>query len=96
MRFCIGKERFRVPTGLIIYASRNQYNHWDDKKPHKITRAVFGALDHAFQDNPFADLVFDLGNPTINIYANEVLHLALGWHSYEIYLAEMKELLSAP
>src|SRR5262249_41111169 len=28
--FCIGKECHGIPTGLIIYAGRNQYNHWDE------------------------------------------------------------------
>jgi len=94
LRFCIGRERHGVPTGLIVYAGRNQYAHWDEKEPHKATRRVFSALDRSFNDNPFSDLAFDLGNPTINIYAGEVLLTALGWTTYDTYLAEMKELLS--
>jgi hypothetical protein len=93
LRFCTGRERYGVPTGLIVYAGRNQYAHWDEKEPHKATRRVFSALDHSFSDNPFSDLAFDLGNPTINIYAGEVLLTALGWTTYDTYLAEMKELL---
>ena len=63
------------------------------KEPDKATRRVFSALDRSFSDNPFSDLAFDLGNPTINIYAGEVLLTALGWTTYDTYLAEMKELL---
>jgi hypothetical protein len=92
-RFCIGKERFGIPCGLIVYAGRNQFSHWDEKKPNKVTRAVFDALSDAFQDNPFSDLAFDLGNPTINIYASEILLTALGWNTYDRYLAGMTDAL---
>jgi hypothetical protein len=93
-RFCIGKERHGVPTGLIVYAARNQYAHWDDEQLHDDTRAIFAALDASFQDKPLCDLAFDLDNLATNIYASEVIHLALGWRTYDIYLAEMKELLA--
>ena len=91
---CIGKERHGVPTGLIIYAGRNQYAHWDAERLYEINEWVFEKLYDAFSDNPLSDLTFDLRNPTINIYAGELLLVALGWYSYEIYLAEMKQLLS--
>jgi hypothetical protein len=93
IRFCIGKELHGVPSGLIVYAARNQYNHWDEQ-PHEVTKNVFDALSAAFYSNMLADLAFDLSNPTINVYANEVLLVALGWKSYDTYLAEMNSLLS--
>lgn len=92
--FCIGEEQHGIPTGLIVYAARNQYIHWDDEVPHDVTNNVFRALSHAFYDNMLLDLTFDLSNPTINVYANEVLLVALGWTSYDKYLVEMKSLLS--
>lgn len=88
--FCIGREYYGIPVGLIIYASRNQYSHWDDEEPHEVTRNVFDALSAAFQNNMLADLAFELSNPAINIYANEVLLTAMKWMSYDIYLHEMK------
>jgi len=91
--FCIGEERHGVPTGLIIYAGRNQYAHWDEESLKPVSEAVFAGLNDAFYDHPFADLAFDLGNPTIPIYAREILVTALGWTTYERYLAEMKRLL---
>jgi hypothetical protein len=91
--FCIGVERHGVPLGLIIYAGRNQYAHWGDDEAHEVTTAIFAALNWAFRDNMWADLAFDLGNPTINIYAGEVLLTALGWRSYDTYLVQMKQLL---
>lgn len=83
-----------APTGLIIYAGRNQYAHWDAERLYEINEWVFEKLYDAFSDNPLSDLTFDFRNPTINIYAGELLLVALGWYSYEIYLAEMKQLLS--
>ena len=94
-RFCIGKDRYGVPTGLIVYAGRNQYAHWDEEEHHPTNERVFEALNSAFADNMFADLAFELSNPSINIFASEVLLTALGWRSYEIYLTEMHELLGA-
>jgi hypothetical protein len=91
--FCIGKEKHGIPTGLIIYAGRNQYNHWDEERSHPTTRKIFTALSLAFLSNPLSDLAFDLGSPTIPIYANEILFTALGWGSYEKYLGEMTQLL---
>lgn len=92
--FCIGKERYGIPIGLIVYAGRNQYAHWDAKRLNKDNIAVFRTLAVAFWDDPLSDLAFDLSNPTINIYAGEMLFTALRWTTYDIYLAEMLDLLS--
>ena len=92
--FCIGKEQQGIPTGLIVYAARNQYSHWDDEQAHEITKKVFDALSAAFSQDVLSDLAFELSNPTIKVYANEVLLVALGWESYATYLKEMKLLLT--
>ena len=31
-KFCIGRIVHDIPIGMLIYAGRNQYNHWDDEK----------------------------------------------------------------
>ena len=92
--FCIGRELHGLPIGLIIYSARNQYDHWDEN-PKPITSKVFAELSEAFSNNMHYDLAFDIGNPTITVYANEVLLGATGWTTYEHYLAEMGELLHA-
>jgi hypothetical protein len=94
IQFCIGKKLYGLPIGLIIYAARNQYNHWDEELPHEITTNVFRVLSRSFQENMFADLAFSLSNPSITVYANEVLLVALGWTTYEKYVSEMEALLS--
>ncbi|MGB2585692.1 MAG: hypothetical protein WBC72_06065 [Pseudolabrys sp.] len=86
-------DRHGIPAGLIIFAGRNQYNHWDEDWSHPTTKEIFDALSRAFWNIPSSDLAFDLSNPTIPIYAHEILVTALGWDSYEKYLGEMTELL---
>ena len=94
--FCIGRECHGIPSGLIVYAGRNQFNHWDDDEAHDVTRAVFSQLSIAFKNNMLADLAFDLSNPTINVYANEILLTALKWNSYDTYLHELRTMLMLP
>ena len=91
--FCVGRELYGLPVGLIIYAARNQYNHWDDE-PYAVTRNVFAALSRSFERDMLYDLAFDVGNPSITVYANEVLLGALGWIRYDQYELEMRALLS--
>lgn len=95
VQFCIGPLRHGIRTGLIVFAARNQYNHWDEEEPHQPTRKIFDALSVAFSDNMWADLAFELSNPTINIYSNEILLTALGWKTYDIYLTEVSAMLGA-
>jgi hypothetical protein len=90
--FCIGRDRHGIPVGLIVYAARNQFGHWDDDEPHRITKNVFEALSHAFFADAWHDLSFALSNPTIDIYASEVLLVALGWTTYDEYLADIKSM----
>ena len=92
--FCIGERKYGLPIGLIIYAARNQYAHWEED-PHKITANVFRQLTIAFWNNPMYDLAYDLGNPTIDIYANEILLGGLGWTTYGKYRLEMENMLDS-
>ena len=91
-QFCIGQLVHGVPIGLIIYAGRNQYNHWDDEEPHTVTMNVFNALTAAFKDVWWADLSFDLSNQGINIYSLEILQTALQWNGYDEYRSGVKSL----
>ncbi len=94
VKFCIGPLRYGIRSGLIVFAARNQYNHWDEAEPRSPTKKVFDALSLAFRDNTWSDLAFELSNPTINVYANEILLTALGWTTYDRYLAEISAVVS--
>lgn len=90
--FCIGQRKFGLPIGLIIYAARNQYAHWEED-PHNVTTKIFQQLAVTFWNNPLYDLAYDISNPTIDIYANEILLGGLNWTTYERYRSEMEQLL---
>ncbi len=92
IRYCIGRRMYGLPVGLILYAARNQYAHWESD-PFDVTRNVFRKLATSFRDNLIYDLAFDLENPTIDIYANEILLGALHWTTYEKYKEEMEALI---
>ena len=53
--FCIGRECHGIPSGLLVYAGRNQFNHWDGDEPHEVPKNVFNALSVAFMNNMWAD-----------------------------------------
>lgn len=91
-RFAIGREVKRVPIGLIIYAGRNQYNHYELDLNQKLNVNVFNtlAVEHDYGD--FKDPAFDLAEEGIQSYASNILSV-LGWDSYTNYLRDMKSLL---
>ena len=49
-------------------------------------------MANAFDNDPNWDLIFELENVTVSICAGPLLFLALGWNSYDVYLAEMTDL----
>lgn len=95
--FCTGRRVREVPIGLIIYAGRNQYAHLDEEKmKNQVNEWVFNTLatEHGIKSaEKFKDPAFDLNNKRILIYSSNVLSI-LGWDSYDLYLADMKNLLS--
>jgi hypothetical protein len=92
VRYCIGREVRGLPIGIIIYAARNQYNHWEDPKPRRITQAVFDGLALGHGYGPIRDPAFDLSNPSLTIYTHNILAL-LEWHSYHDYYSDMQALI---
>ena len=89
VRYCIGREVRGIPIGIIIYAARNQYNHWDNSNPGRITQAVFDCL--ALAHGSVKDPAFDLSNP-MKIYSDNILGL-LEWYSYNDYHVDMLQLI---
>lgn len=94
--FCIGRPVRDIPIGLIIYAGRNQYNHWDEeclKDP--VNKWVFNILatKRGIRGaEKIREPAFDLSNKMIQIYSSNVAFI-LGWDNYDKYLADMKNLL---
>ena len=96
LKFCIGKRRHGVLEGLIIYAGRNQYAHWEEEELRdELNVRVFEKLNASFRQKSSKDLPFDLSNPTMQIYADFLLLGVLKWKTYGEYLKGMRELIES-
>lgn len=93
-KFCLGKEIKGIPAGLLIYAGRIQYNHWEEGEPsNPVVRDVFRELVHAYSANQHFDMAYVLDYPGPRPVSHYIVRLELGWMTYDDYLANMKELL---
>lgn len=93
IRFCIGREIHGLPIGMIIYAARNQYNHWDEENFNQPTTEVFKTLYRAYLNNQFFDMAYDLNYPARTVKANHIVLSELQWRSYADYHKDMNALI---
>ena len=93
VRFCRGRRIHGIPLGLLVYAGRNQYCHWDDEGFDFPTSQVFNALVAAHYDDPAFDLAYELNWPSRTIKAHHVVLNELRWSSYEAYESDMRSAL---
>lgn len=96
VRFCIGRPVRGVPIGLIIYAGRNQYNHWEEKSLREVNARIFDILatNHGIKDAAgIREPAFALNNERVLIYSSNLAFI-LGWKSYDPYYTDMKNLLT--
>ena len=93
IRFCIGRRVHGIPAGLLIYAARNQFNHWDDESFDVPTSQVFGALMAAHMNNPLFDMAYSMNYPYRTLKADHVVLNELRWTSYAAYDTDMRNLL---
>lgn len=93
-KFCVGRKVHDLPIGLIIYAARIQYNHWEDGTPSNPTaKSVFRHLLSVRLDDMWHDMVYELDWPIRRPVTNYVFELELKWNKYEDYISDMKEIL---
>lgn len=94
--FCIGRELGHLPIGIVIYAARNQYNHFYEDRLSVVNEVIFNYLNLLWPSLP-NDLSFNLYDGK-RFYAYSVL-AALGWTDthkglgYTAYAADMANLL---
>lgn len=94
--FCIGRELGQLPIGLIIYAARNQYNHFYEVRLSPVNEVIFNYLNQLWP-SPHNGLSFNLYDDK-QFYAYSAL-AALGWTDshkglgYTAYTADMANLL---
>ena len=93
VKFCVGRRVHNIPVGLLIYAGRNQYNHWDEETFYHPTTQVFRALIQAYYDNPLFDMAYELNYPARTTKSHYIVMGELRWQNYDRYEADMKELL---
>jgi len=96
LQFCVGRDIGHLPLGMIVYAGRNQYNHfYEDKRLSVVNELVFNHL-HAMNPNPKNGLSFDLKPGRLFSYS---ILAALGWVDtsrglgIEAYKRDMAEIL---
>jgi hypothetical protein len=93
-KFCVGRKVHDIPIGLLVYAGRIHYNHWDEGEPTgSIAKNVFNHLYLAYADNLTFDMAYDLNYPAPRPLAHYILRLELKWANYDDYLHDMKSLL---
>jgi hypothetical protein len=94
-KFCLGRQVHGIPIGLLIYAGRVQYNHWEDGEPsHVVAKIVFRELIRAYYDDTNFDMAYELNYPTFRPVSHYIVRLELGWRTYEDYESDMRSLLN--
>jgi len=96
-KLCIGREVHGIPIGLLIYAGRIQYNHWEDGQPSgAVAKKVFRELVLAYYDDMNFDMAYELTYPSPRPVSHYIVRLELGWHIYSEYASDMRSMLEIP
>lgn len=94
--FCIGRDIGHLPLGMVVYAARNQYNHFDEDRLNVVNEVVFNHLHNMWPD-PANGLSFNI-NDENHFHCYSVL-AALGWTDnkgglgYSHYKKDLMEIL---
>jgi len=94
-KFCVGRVIHGLPLGLLVYAARVQYNHWEDGGALNPTaRGVFDHLAEVRSNDVWNDLVYELDWPARRLVSHHILQLELEWDTYDKYISDMREVFS--
>lgn len=94
--FCVGRDIGHLPLGMLVYAARNQYNHFYENRLNVVNEVVFNHL-HDLWPNPGNGFSFNI-NDGNNFYCYSML-AALGWRDnadalgYGHYKKDLMEML---
>jgi hypothetical protein len=95
-KFCIGREVAKLPLGLIIFAGRNQYAHWEEGTlGMPLNMQVFSALEREVYHDQNWDLAFTLEAGELKPVSHWILARALGWKEFNDYKRDMLNMLQA-
>lgn len=93
--FCIGRCVRGVPVGLVIYAGRNQFAHFNERELREPNVTIFErlAVNHGeTMEGDFKDPAFDLQNGQLVNFAGNITRL-LGWRNHDAYATDMRQVL---
>lgn len=93
--FYVGRRLRDVPLGLIIFAARNQFAHFNDDKLNLLNTRVFERLAsrQSRSGGTYLDPAFDLTSGNSTIIASNVTGL-MEWRTYAKYLEDMHAIFS--
>jgi len=90
VKFCVGRRVHGIPLGLLVYAARVQYNHWDEGRPsNPVPRAVFDALYRHYANDLLFDMAYVLDWPAPRPVAHYIVRHELRWLTYDDYVSDM-------
>ena len=93
-KLCIGRKIHGIPIGLLIYAGRIQYNHWEDSAlNNQVANTVFNELYEAYSEKPLCNLIYDISYPTPSPKSYYIVRWELKWNTYEDYIKDIRLLL---
>jgi len=94
VKFCVGRHINGIPLGLLVYAARIQYNHWDEGTPtNRVAKAVFHKLKFHYLSDCMFDMAYEIDWPEPHPVSHHVLLHELCWMTYEDYFQDMQEVL---
>lgn len=92
--FCIGRIVHDIPIGLLIYAGRIQYNHWQEGQPgNRVAKEILRKLYIVHSENLLFDLAYDLEYPSPHLVSHYIVRLELKWHGFEDFDADLRQML---
>jgi len=93
--YCVGREVHNIPIGLLIYAGRIQYNHWDEGKlTNPVVRKVFDHLYSTYNDDQSFDMAYDLNYPQPRPVSHYIVRHELNWKTMDDYSKDMNDIFN--
>jgi len=77
----------------VIYAGRNQYNHFEEEKLSDLNTRIFDSLARN-HGGDYIDPAVDLQNNIFGLFSSNICSI-LDWNSYENYILDIKSIIES-
>lgn len=95
LKMCVGRIVHNIPIGLMIYAGRIQYNHWEENElSNQLAKNVFRHLVSIYYNDLTFDMVYELGYPEPRPLSHHLVRHELNWMNYEDYYSDMVNMVT--